>query len=188
MFGFGNSATFYEDEPSPNSPAEYEALSDKCFKEMLELKNNELGWEELPVNYDGIEFFQKPVDGYDLPMMKLSSILPASPEEVFDLIENATEEERKKYDPLLSHQEILEVINGNITITYQLIKAIFPLSNRDATGFKTHRIIDGGTYVVYGQTTTYKEKLFQRGCVRVKGKFAQFFEPLPGEKFKCRVI
>jgi len=186
--GWGESTDRYADQIEPKNEKDYNDLAEDCLNKLEQWRKDQDGWLKVDISNSEVKLYERPLEGYVIPMFRIEGILPASAEEALKHNEEAPLEIRQKWDKLIEHFEVVEKINENIDVIYARYKGFYPIAKRDVVAFRCIRKFEDGTCVVFGHSIVNNKYPKDNQFVRAKGISGTFYIPIKGEPYKCHII
>lgn len=170
--------------PTPDTQEEYIEVASATLEKVKRLLNSS-GWTEVPFENDFVKLFEKPdPTGGPIPLIKTQAEMPCSARELYDLVNNASVEERKAWEKSLLSAELIETITEDIKVVRTTHAAPFPVTTRELVAIKC-AAVEGEVYYSYGTSINRSDCTADPSLVRAVALFGFAFRPKPGQSNCC---
>eukprot|EP01098_Paradermamoeba_levis_P007339 TRINITY_DN3026_c0_g1_i1.p1 TRINITY_DN3026_c0_g1~~TRINITY_DN3026_c0_g1_i1.p1 ORF type:complete len:198 (-),score=74.63 TRINITY_DN3026_c0_g1_i1:58-651(-) len=129
--------------------------ADKIFAEVLHLAGETEGWK-VTKDGNGAVLSEKGVEGSALNMFRVVAVVPHPPKKVIDTLWSWGLAEWKEYDPDVKEWRVVQQIDDNTRVLYQVNSLPWPLWARDTCLTQARREKDG-TFALLLKSTSHAD-------------------------------
>jgi len=198
MFGFfgGAKSTDYPELQSPKTTAEFQSLIGEKRKAALEMIESVDGWTDVdtssfPPNH-GVIVQSKQVGDQTFECVRVSKLVQASPQKVFDFVRTTVLAERQVWDKDLVEFKVLQKVDEDTNVFYSLNNAPFPVAKRDLVIVTRAAPEADGKFLLVSTSVNYDHQATDTSAVRAVLTLASWLiapiDGQPSQSFVTRLV